>query len=87
MAKKKVLYNAGATAGMKLLAFAIKRNVERVERRYRNEETRALCQAFAAAADAVLEHVEEQRRFAIIVAFQPELWDYETDDEAYSIVE
>jgi deoxycytidylate deaminase len=80
---KRTIYSPSEVAGLKLLATAIKRNVERVERRYRNKATREACQAMAAAADAIIQHAEHQRHFTVYVAFQPGLIDYETDDSEY----
>lgn len=81
---KGAVYNVLEVAGLKLLANAIKRNVERVERRYRNKATREACQAMAAAADAIIQHAETQRRFAVYVAFQPSLLDYADNDALYA---
>jgi len=82
---KKVVYTPQEVAGLKLLAFAIKRNVERVERRYRNRATREACQALALAADAIIEHAEGQARFTLFVAHQPTWFDYSSSDVAYGV--
>jgi len=85
--KRKVLYGTAEAAGMKLLAFAIKRNVERVERRYRNAETRMLCQVMANVADTIIEHVENQRAFTVYVAHQAPIPDFFETDDWYARVE
>lgn len=81
--KGNVRRTAQEKAGMKLLMYAMKRNVDRVERRYRNKGTRQLCQSFASLCDEVLRYIEDDHEFTVFVAWQPQLPDYSTDDVAY----
>lgn len=80
-------YTPQEKAGMKLLAFAIKRNVDRVERRYRNQATRELCQGIAATCDLIIDYVERDVLFTIYVGTYPSLPNFFDDDVAYSEVE
>lgn len=81
--RKRVLYNPAELAGMRLLCFAVKRNTDRVRRRYRNDATQHLCGLFEKACDDVLQCVEQQRAFDVFVVYQTAMFDYVTDDTAY----
>lgn len=83
MAPRKTIDQVNAQAGSRLLLHAIKRNVERVERRYRNKRTRELCQQFAHLCDEGLRMLDEDKSFAVFMSWQPTLPDYESTDEAY----
>lgn len=68
-------------AGLKLLAFAVKRNVDRVERRYRNKATREACQQLAALADGIIECAETGVAFSVFIGRQLSLPDNEAEEE------
>lgn len=72
-----------SAAGRKLLLHAMKRNVASVERRYRDEPTRHLCNQVSQACDLALQCIESGRNFEVYVAWQPNLPDYDTNDEEY----
>lgn len=68
MAKK--YYSEPGMAGIKLLITAMRRNIERVESRYRNHQTRETCRALAAACDVMWQALEEDRPFTVYVGKQ-----------------
>lgn len=84
---KKTMSDAQLTAqaGSRLLFHAIKKNVERVERRYRNTKTRERCSQMANLCDEALRMIEEGKEFAVFLSWQPSLPDYETTDDAYAL--
>lgn len=71
--------------GSKLLFHAMKRNVERVERRYRDSVTREHCQAIAQLCDEALRMIGEGKRFTVFLSWQPTLIDYSESDIAYGM--
>lgn len=72
-------------AGSRLLLHAMKRNVDRVEQRYRDKRTRELCQQVAHLCDEGLRMLSEGKLFGIFMSWQPTLPDYETDDTEYGL--
>jgi len=74
----------GEKAGMKLLAWAVKRDVDRVERRWGNQGTREFCQAVETMMDAVLAAIERDELFVLYMARQPILRNFEESDDFYS---
>jgi len=68
MAKK--YYADNGRAGIKLLVTAMKRNIERVESRYRNKQTREVCQQMAQLCDGIWEAIDEDRPFTVYLGKQ-----------------
>jgi len=66
----KTYYTEEGRAGIKLLVTAMRRNIDRVERRYRNKQTREACQAMAALCNGVFEALEEDRPFTVYLGKQ-----------------
>lgn len=66
----KTHYSGQGRAGIKLLVTAVRRNVERVENRYRNKQTREVCQSLSALCDGIWEALEEDRPFTLYLGKQ-----------------
>jgi len=63
-------YDQQGRAGIKLLVTAMKRNIERVENRYRNKQTRETCQSLSMLLDGIWEALEEDRPFTVYLGKQ-----------------
>jgi len=63
-------YNEQGRAGIKLLITAMRKEVERVENRYRNKQTREVCQAVASLCDGMWEALTEDRPFTVYLGKQ-----------------
>jgi len=68
MAKK--YYADNGRAGIKLLVTAMRRNIERVESRYRNKQTREVCQQMSQLCDGMWEAIDEDRPFTVYLGKQ-----------------
>jgi len=66
----KMYYQENGKAGIKLLVTAVRRNIERVESRYRNKQTREVCQALSQLCDGMWEALEEDRPFTVYLGKQ-----------------
>jgi len=70
-------------AATKLLAFAIQRNVQAVQRRYPKHARLAVFQQITALTDTLIENASRGQEINIMVYWQPSLPDFESDDNAY----
>jgi len=66
----KTYYSEQGRAGIKLLITEMRKEVERVERRYRNKHTRETCQAIFSLCDSMWEALLEDRPFTIYLGKQ-----------------
>lgn len=84
---KRQNYTDTQAAGLKLLGAAIQRNAEAVAKRYKNQEVKFTCQQIYELGRSIMEAVDDDKTFDIVIYVQQELPGFDLTDEAYSMID
>lgn len=84
---KRQNYTDTQAAGLKLLGAAIQRNAEAVAKRYENREVKFTCQQIYELGRSIIEAVDDDKTFDIVIYVQQELPGFDLSDEAYSMID